>query len=39
MSSRGSVKAKGSGRGLLFWVIGIPLLLVLLLQVWYFLHI
>jgi monofunctional biosynthetic peptidoglycan transglycosylase len=39
MSSRGSGKARGSGRGLLFWIIGIPLLLVLLLQAWYFLHI
>jgi monofunctional biosynthetic peptidoglycan transglycosylase len=39
MSSRGSGKARGSGRGLLFWIIGVPLLLVLLLQAWYFLHI
>jgi monofunctional biosynthetic peptidoglycan transglycosylase len=39
VSSRASRSAKGGGRTLLFWIIGIPLLLVLLLQLWYFLHI
>jgi monofunctional biosynthetic peptidoglycan transglycosylase len=39
MNSRASGKVQRSGRGLLFWIIVIPVLLVLLLQAWYFLHI
>lgn len=39
MSARASHKSSMSGRGLLFWIFAIPLLLFLLLQLWYFLHI
>lgn len=39
MNLRASRRSRGAAGSLLFWLIGVPLLLVLLLQVWYFLHI
>lgn len=39
MNARASRKSQLSGRGWLVWIIGIPLLLFVLLQLWYFLHI
>jgi len=39
VSARALRKPKSFGRSLLFWMVGIPLLLFLLLQLWYFLHI
>ena len=39
MSARASNKSGLSGRGLLFYIVAIPLLLFLMLQLWYFLHI